>query len=356
MVLTVKINIILSSIGNSGGINVIYKYVDLLVKEGNDVIVYKEVFLPDMHRYKSQLINKAHQVYRILKVVPEIFKHSHKHDRFVSHIDDSHIREADVTIATTWVTAFKVNQLSISKGKKFYFIQGFEVWDNEELGKQSYRLPLNKIVVSSWINNQLKMNLDMGPFPIVYNGLDLDIYHEVDCEKKVDGRINFLMLNHRLPQKGVIQGLKVFEEVQKKYPKSHLIMFGLEEADKLPDYVEYHKAPSQNELVNLYSKSDIFIFPSLEEGWGLTPIEAMACGCVVVGTKTGFVLDLGVHEKNMMISKPDDIVEMVSNIEKIIKEPDLYNQLKTNGIQTVKNLQWEKSVEKLLLLFNGGEE
>ena len=91
----------------------------------------------------------------------------------------------------------------------------------------------------------------------------------------------------------------------------------------MPEYIDYIQNPSQDLIVKMYSTSDIFIFPSLEEGWGLTPLEAMACECAVVATRTGFVLDLGKHEDNMMISNPGDIEDMVNNIEKLINDTKL---------------------------------
>lgn len=115
----------------------------------------------------------------------------------------------------------------------------------------------------------------------------------------------------------------------------------------LPEYVEYYQDPSKEQLVELYNISNYFIFPSLEEGWGLTPIEAMACGCIVFGTNTGFVQDLGAHRENMMISKPGDINEMVDNIEDVLSDYALAEKIKKGAVRTMYNLKWEKSAKKL---------
>ena len=187
----------------------------------------------------------------------------------------------------------------------------------------------------------------MGPFPIVYNGLDASIYHSMAIKRKTN-EISFLMLNHKLGQKGVANGLAAFEEVKKKYSNVKLRMFGICDRTNLPEDVEYFQNPSKGKIVELYSKSDIFIFPSIEEGWGLTPLEAMACGCIVVGTRTGFVLDLGKHRVNMMISEPGDISGMVLNIEELLSNPVLIKKIKEKSIETVKSLDWEKSANKLV--------
>lgn len=116
----------------------------------------------------------------------------------------------------------------------------------------------------------------------------------------------------------------------------------------LPEDVEYFQNPSKDKIVELYSQADVFIFPSLEEGWGLTPLEAMACGCVVVGTRTGFVLDLGKHRENMMISEPGDVSGMVENVEEVLSDSVLMKKIQKNAIETAEGLDWEKSADKLM--------
>ena len=343
-----KINIILPSIGHSGGMDVIYKYVDLLSKRGHDIIVYKEIRSFNMHRFNSRLKNKIHQIYCSIKAISACFVPK-QNDKFVWKITNKTVRNADIIVATSWPTAYTVNKLSIEKGDKYYFIQDFEVWDNRKLGLESYRLPLKKIVISTWINKQLHDELNIGPFPIVYNGIDTEIFQKLNIKKRKHG-ISFLMLNHTLEKKGVKNGLKVFEMISRKYSDCTLQMFGTCEGSNLPDYVRYSQNPSKEKLVQLYSSSDIFIFPSLEEGWGLTPLEAMACGCVVVGTRTGFVLDFGIHERNMMISDPGDCEGMTKNIEELLKNPQKFKAIRAGGIELVSKLKWENSASLLVKL------
>ncbi len=74
----------------------------------------------------------------------------------------------------------------------------------------------------------------------------------------------------------------------------------------------------------------------------------MACGCVVVGTNTGFVLDLGQHENNMMISTPNNVDEMVENVEQLIMDTELMKKIQKNSIETIRQLEWKQSVQKLI--------
>lgn len=338
------INFVLPAIGNSGGINVVYKYVDMLTKQGHDVCVYKELKASNMHRFSSEIKNVVHQIYCTGKICIQKNKFVHREDRFVWEITNKTIRNADVIIATAWTTAYKISGLCKEKGEKYYFIQDYEIWDNKKMGERSYRLPLHKIVISSWVNQQLKKNLGLGPYQVIYNGID---------QKKFKRNLNIqrekytcLMLNHSLRKKGVDEGIQAFEKARESFRDLKLIMFGLDTPEKLPDYVEYYKNPSSKELINIYSRANIFIFPSLEEGWGLTPIEAMACGCVVVGTNTGFAIDVGKNESNMMISDPGDVKELSKNIVKVLKENYLCESIRRNAQITVQSLTWEESGKK----------
>lgn len=340
-----KINFILPAPKGSGGINVIMKYAELFSRE-NKVTVYYPIC--PYYLKNDGIINKF--IYCLTRTCINFFRYKKNkiNDNLlvkpVFKIDNCFIKNADAIIATAWPTAYSVNKLNTNKGKKFYFIQDFEIWDNKEKGLESYLLPLEKIVISKWINIQLKENLDIGPFPIIYNGIDYEgqLKNNVNFNKK----INFLMLNHKLEKKGVNNGIKVFEKVKKLYPKSSLRMFGLCSGENLPEYVEYIQNPQKEEIIKLYAETDIFIFPSIEEGWGLTPLEAMACGSVVVGTNTGFVLDLGINKKNMMISEINDVDAMVSNIKYLLNDYNKYFRIRQNGFELANSLKWKKSYKK----------
>ena len=140
----------------------------------------------------------------------------------------------------------------------------------------------------------------------------------------------------------------VYQRIHADHPNTALRMFGMCSNDKIPNDIEYYQNPSKETLINLYRDTDIFIYPSLEEGWGLTPLEAMACGCMVVGTNTGFVLDLGKHEENMLISEPGNIDGMVRSIEKLMDDNKLADKIRIGAIGTANNLSWTISANAFL--------
>ena len=241
--------------------------------------------------------------------------------------------------------------MKISKGKKLYFVQGYEIWDNLDYGMNSYRLPLKKIAIATWIKEKLITECGCGEddIEIVNNGIDTKKYflsEEKDVNKNKEATISCLMLDHTLEKKGVKYGIAAFMAAKKAVPNLRLKMFGIKKSKYVPDGIDYYKDPNQDELVKLYQQSDIFIFPSLEEGWGLTPIEAMACGCAVVATNVGCMLDIGVNNENVVLSDCANVGSLADGIIKLAQNTEFRNKIAMNGYKTVQMLDWDRATDK----------
>ena len=347
-----RIDFIVPSAGNSGGMQVIFKYAYELEKRGHIVNVYMPIVpyvlkrLNFFHKYLYIVPRIVLNIYRY-KILNKSKKVCDKvHWKPVWKINDNCISDADVVIATAWPTAFDVARLSPEKGKKYYFIQGYEIWDDKEKGEDSYRLNLRKIVIADWIKTKIAaLGVDTLDIITINNGIDFSMYdkkrHYNSSEK-----FRFLMLDHHLEKKGVKYGVRAYERIKKQYPDVSLKMFGLHRSENVPDNVDFYENPSRETIVDLYNRSDIFIFPSIEEGWGLTVVEAMASGCGIVGTNVGCLSDVGIHGSNCLKSKPKDISEMVKNIELLMNDNKLYKHICKEGKQTVRNLDWNVSIDK----------
>lgn len=343
-----KINFILPFTQLTGGIKIAFEYSNRLSEKGHDVVCY----VP-MRSYKFNNHGLIGNVKRLKASIGNTFKRGSKVKWFnlnipiklVPSIKNAFIRDADVIIATAWPTAYDVYNLNKFKGKKFYFIQHYEIWSGcKEEVNESYKLPLKQIVIAKWLMDLMKEKFNKDNVNLVYNGIDFNEFSNKN--KKINTNKIITMLYHDLEWKGYEDGLKAFEMVKKRIPNLKLVLFGLKKGDNIPRYSEFHLNPSKTELNNIYSKSDVFIFPSRNEGWGLTPLEAMACKCAVVGTNTGAVKEIGINGKNMLISKSQDIEGLASNLEKIILCNKLLEDISLEGYKTALKFSWDKSVNK----------
>lgn len=346
-----RVNFFLPSILLSGGVRVVLKYAHLLSDKGYDVKIYVPVisYMLSENSIKariSQIRNTLGKVYHLY--LKKDFKNLEAGDCItpVFKLKNKYIRDAEFAIATAWPTAYDVNRFKQNKGRKIYFVQDYEVWDLEAAAKKTYDMPLFKIVISKWINEKLKEQGSKTGV-IVHNGLDCTKFYPDDKLLKQRGKsatINCLMLYHKLEKKGVNDGVKAFEFARKEVKNLSLELFGMETPVGMEAYA-FHKSPNVEELRQLYNWADIFIFPSKNEGWGLTPVEAMACGCAVVGTNTGCMIDLGVNGKNALIVQPEDVEGLGRAIVKLAKNPKLRSEVARNGLSTARMLDWHHAAE-----------
>jgi len=95
------------------------------------------------------------------------------------------------------------------------------------------------------------------------------------------------------------------------------------------------------ELVKYYNIADLFVFPSLYEGFGLPNLEALSCGCPVVTTNVASIPEV-VGDCAIMVKNPLDWKELAENIEEVLKNDSLRKKLIKNGIKHSQKFSWEK--------------
>jgi glycosyltransferase involved in cell wall biosynthesis len=88
------------------------------------------------------------------------------------------------------------------------------------------------------------------------------------------------------------------------------------------------------------------IFPSLYEGFGLPPLEAMACGCPTICSYAASLPE--VCKKATLYCNPYNYRHIAQIIEYVITDIDIRNQLIAKGLQLVKGLSWELAAQKHL--------
>lgn len=350
-----SINIVLPFVNQTGGVAVILEYYINLVRKGYFVSIYYPL-VPYIHFYmvKPSLVSLVLFLKAFLLNLYN-FQNSIKWFRYlvpvkpVLYISNFWIKDGDCIIATAWPTAYSVARLNSQKGKKIYFIQGYEIWSGpKRLVDDSYRLPLSLVTISPWLTDIMEKRFDLIVSKQIPNGIDLDFF----SFKFNEGRkkIKLLMMNHELPLKGVKDGLNVFEQLINEGVDIDITMFGKNSRKNLANNINYFQSPQPQEIVGLYQDADIFISPSYQEGWQLPPMEAMACGCAVIATEIGCIPHL-FNGKNMLTYIPGDLKSLYSHLGLLVKSENLRRSISYEGRKTIENYSWANSVDELEKVF-----
>jgi glycosyltransferase involved in cell wall biosynthesis len=107
---------------------------------------------------------------------------------------------------------------------------------------------------------------------------------------------------------------------------------------------------SDIELVQLYQKAKLFVYPSLYEGFGIPPLEAMACGTPVIVSNVASLPE--VCEDAAYYVNPYDVNNIAEGIKTVLKDEILQKELIQKGLARVKLFSWEKSTNKLIDIIN----
>ncbi|MGZ0079387.1 glycosyltransferase family 4 protein [Methylomonas sp. YC3] len=112
-----------------------------------------------------------------------------------------------------------------------------------------------------------------------------------------------------------------------------------------PDNVIYASG-GDNELAAWYRSAAVFIYPSLYEGFGIPPLEAMSADCPVVCSNTSSLPEVVGSAAELF--NPEDTTEMRLVIERVVSSPDYSAQLVAKGKQRVKLFSWDKCARETL--------
>jgi glycosyltransferase involved in cell wall biosynthesis len=119
----------------------------------------------------------------------------------------------------------------------------------------------------------------------------------------------------------------------------------------LEHHVIYTGMVPEKELVALYQTATAYVFPSLYEGFGLPPLEAMRCGTPVIASKSSCIPEI-CGEASALYFDPYDPEDISNSIRKVLLDENLRKDLRDCGLKHSLKFSWEKMAEKTLEIYN----
>jgi len=321
----------------SGGIKVIATYGNKLIDLGHSVTVaYPKSTQSLARRLKRSLI--------------KTIKNQKDHlDRFegtllaVSEFSNQTIPDGDVLIATAWETAEWSQNLAESKGAKFYFIQGHEVWNGQtERVYDTLKQPMKKITISNWLQTLLTEVSGDKDITMIPNASDFGLGDDRGFASEPNYDLG--MTYSSIPNKGSDLGLEAIRQIAVDHPNLRVVLFGTEmPSEMLPFNVDMYEKPSQKKIQEIYQSTAIWLSTSYEEGFCLPCLEAMSSGAVVVSTDNKGVRDIIDHEKNGFITPTGEVSDLVERIDFLLTHPTEFEEYQKAGLQKSASFSWDKS-------------
>ncbi len=346
-----KINFIVPEISRTGGMNIIFQYANRLTDRGHDVVLYTPVIPFNLYKNRIKWYYLKYQIKSLLKwlfggkdKLPHNIYPYHFKIKFVPVMHNIFVRDADASIATSWPTSYPVYHFSKSKGRKYYLIQDYEVWNsNVKAVDKSYTLPLKRIVCGGHMQNLL-MEKFGSDSELIYIGLDRERFNN-KCKKYNNPRV-ILFNDHSLPNKNVEGSIYTCEKLHAEFPKLKFRAFGVRQYHKMPDFVEFTENPDDKEITKQYSEADIFIFASKYEGFGSPPSEAMACECAIVANAIAAIPEYSTHMVNAIHADPNDKDGLYKGVKYLLENPELVEKISAAAYHHIRDfMNWDNSEE-----------
>jgi glycosyltransferase involved in cell wall biosynthesis len=99
----------------------------------------------------------------------------------------------------------------------------------------------------------------------------------------------------------------------------------------------------------LYRLAAVFVFPSLYEGFGLPPLEAMASGTPVVTSNVSSLPEV-VGDAAVLVD-PHDVGSIVAGLRSVLTDPVRAEEMRRKGLERAREFSWERSVAKTLEVY-----
>lgn len=230
--------------------------------------------------------------------------------------------------------------------------------------------------VSNFTKNDVQrlFGIPAGKIDVIYNAIDdrFRLGHASDADREFISeryQVNypFILYAGRIsPHKNVVRiieafsALKVELEKEGKYEDLKLIIIG----DELSSHSDLRRTVIRSGVQNdvrflgfvpidvlriFYDAAKVFVFPSLYEGFGLPPLEAMAHGTPVVTSNTSSLPE--VVGNAAVLVNPENVFDIMRAVHRVLIDQTLRERLKQRGYEQAARYSWEASVKRILQVY-----
>jgi L-malate glycosyltransferase len=231
-------------------------------------------------------------------------------------------------------------------GQPFVFLQGNRVLPRR-VEEWVFTIPCPKVCVASWlVRVARRRGVPHEQLIRIPCGLDHDKYRIL---VPADGRPPWVAMCYGTDHKRGAAGFEALEMVKARSPDMRAAVFGTSDpTTAVPPWVRFHRAPPQQVIVEeIYNRSQVFLNPSMIEGFGLPSIEAMACGCVLVTVPNRGSEDFAIDGVTAAVCEGRGPVKLAARVCELLDDDDERLRLSAAGAGFVRRFDWDESARRL---------
>jgi len=215
----------------------------------------------------------------------------------------------------------------------------------------AHQLPVKIAVNSQWTGTRVKHGRGYG-YPVIPHGVDLDVFNPDGPRSEDKNIFTIATVGRRHRWKGLsdlIEALNLLSGEQSGDGKFQLNLITQDDIDlssaKFPTHIL--KPESDEEIATAFHKADIFVHPSWFEGFGMPPLEAMACGTPPVITDSGGVREFARDGENCLLVPARDPAAIANAVTRLMENGELVKRLSASGIETASEFTWDNAANTL---------
>lgn len=324
----------LETTGVAGGHKIVFEHINYLKERGYDVHLWALGPQPTWFD---------------LKVPVGVYPHYPALTKALTEVGPS------IKVATWWKTADPV-AVSVQEGGGygFYLVQDIETsyYDHmpgfKDINRvlMTYELDLHFLTTSDWVTKELRKHTKKDALiSQIKLGLDLELFKP---NKTLSQNQELVTIGRRNPLKDFPKAIRTIQLAMESLPDLHVSLFGVENMTVTGNANILHN-PSNERVAQLYQNARCYLATSKHEGYNLPILEAMACGCPVVTTLADGNNHFCQDGVNCLVGETPE--QLAQQIERVMTDDKVANTLRDNGFKTVKEHQWDNSIDKLIGAF-----
>ena len=243
--------------------------------------------------------------------------------------------------------------------KEINFVLGTYIYLSEKPISWLYKGFKFMVISESTKKDLVRRGLPPDDIHVIHCGIDHTLYHP-DPSVQKDSVPTVIYLGRLKKYKSIDHLLTAFSQTLKKIPEAKLVVVGegdfkkslIDLANKLniKDKVEFTGFVDQSEKVKRLQRAWVAVCPSLKEGWGLTNIEANACGTPVIASNVPGLKDSVMDGKTGLLFEYGDVRQLSDYLIKILSDTDYGEKLRQGGLAWAKRFSWDEAATKTLEL------